>query len=545
MMAATIDDPTKDSADIAAVLNDRDLTVTKRFIQAARNGRPGNPARALKLLQVIATRRPAEGLFADAAGFEPQDRTHILAVAALERNVEQAAALLLLAGIEQQERQEVVRTFARQRQTSDVARLISYIKPDEGQPEEDRMRAAMVGRIILAEFAHGADGYGHGGRPAGDIVLLYVYLIGAGCGDEADGLLMAAFAGKWPAGLANAVAKEFDHFMPADDVLAEWARRCSEVEVMAELLTTLPHGRRQEARMAVVGDQWKPKYVLSLCQRLDKNGQSGAALELRRSTLSRPDPAQVAEAVAAWLQAKSDRDTLLREAAQGRRKPRTASEIGKLAELLQKELVTSDTDVCDRLRKLAPVDECSGCGRLRKPASMSECSAAELVKLLGEVAEGRRRDTGVKFAKQVASAARERRANSLKTVACYLSKLRQQNWKGSRTAANSMVDELVDGVWEARVLAPVGVLLLRKEATRKDGETVLRGYLNKENAISANDVVRVFRYTQLMEMQEDTFIQGLAQATVGRWRPARRNEAASALRDAGLSEVADQVRARR
>jgi hypothetical protein len=532
LILTSADDLTRDSADIAAVLEDRDLTRTKRFIQAARTGTPANPARALKLLRMIATRRPAEELFTDAAGFIAQDRTYILVVAALERDVEQAAAILLLDGIGQNERQEVAGTFARQRLTSDVAQLISHIRVAGRRSKADKKQADAIVETILSEFTRGVDNPGHGGRPAQDVALLYVQLIGEGSGSEANALLTMVFKKRWQTGLAVELAREFDHFMPGTDVLAEWARRNSSgdiVRVMAELLIRASESSRRQARMTEVGDHWKPKIVVHLCQHLKDGGQVGAVSELRRNTLSRLDLSQVAEAVAAWWGTIGDREALLKEAVHGRQGPRTVDEVGDLARALELELLPGDAEVCDRLRRLAPVDGCSG---------------DDLVKLLSEVAEGRRRDAGAKFAERMALAAEERRV-AVQALVHYLTSLRRATWKSSQTAAKSMVDELIDGACEAEVVAPVGALLLGDKTTRKDGETVLRGYLNKESSISADDVATIFSCMQEMGMDGDAFVQGLAQATVGRWRPARRNEAAAALRDAGITEPAGQVLARR
>lgn len=532
MPATNTDGLTRDSADVAAILKDGDLAVTKRFVQAARTGTPANPARALKLLRLIATRRPTGVLFADAARFTAQDRTYILVVAALERDVEQAAAILLLDGIEQNEREEVASTFARQRLTSDVAQLVSRIRREPQPTEQARDQAGAIVRSILAEFTLGTENPGQGGRPPLDVALLYVQLIGEGCADDADRLLKQVFEKKWQSGFAVEMAAQFGHFMPSEDVVAGWALRSpsdSTPKVMADLLLKDPASSRRPDRMTQVGDQWRPNAVLHLCQRLKEGGQAAAAAELRRNTLSRPDLTQVAKAIAAWWGTTGDRDALLREAVHDRRGPRTVDDVDELAKSLNMRLSPSDLDVCDRLRKLAPVDRCSG---------------EDLVRLLYEVSESQRRDAGAKFAGRMALAAKEGRV-SIKALVAYLTGLRRAAWKGSQTAAKSMVDELIDDAGEARVVAPVGAHLLGDKTTRKDGETVLRGYLNKETAISAEDVVSTFVCLREMRMEGDAYVQGLAQATVGRWRPARRNEAAAALRDAGLTDLAQQVLARR
>ncbi|WP_370355395.1 hypothetical protein [Catenulispora sp. EB89] len=479
---------------------------------------------------MIATKRPVEGLFADASGFGTKDRTYILAVAALERDVDQAAAILL-SGRDQDADEVVAGTFARQRLTSDIAQLIGSIRPYDWQTEEDQKNATSLIETILSEFARGTHEFADGGRQTFDIALVYVHLIGAGCDAEADKLLTKVFVEPWRAGLAVELDEEFDHYVPGNDVVGDWAGKRlspSAVQVMAELLTTARPSRRRQARIDDIVDNWRPKSAVKLCDELEKRGQARDAAMIRERVVSRPDLGQVAEAVAVWwgrLPGARSRELLLDAAVQGRGGPRSVVEIRSLAERLENDELLPKA-AGDKLRKHALVDGCAG---------------DDLTELLFSIAAKQRPDAAEKFARRMAVAAKDRQVKT-RSVVCYIRSLRQaRSQKGSQTAANLMINELVGDARMARVVAPVGAVLLRDEATEKDGRSILQRYLNRHNAISDKDVVSVFRFLAVMGMLDAEFVQGLAGATVGRWPATRRREAAFALRDAGMLDLAREV----
>lgn len=541
----------KDSADIAEILSDSDLSIVRDRIRASREEDPPNPARALRLLDLIGQHRRVEGLIGDAARFDDdRDAAQILGVAALEREVGEAAEILLAkwpSGLAD----AVVRTFARQRPTRHVAQLIRHLKQQKQDRQQD---AAGIINAVLDEFAFGDAGFRDGGhntpgRPIRDIELVHIHLTAERCGEEANGLLDRVFQDSRRPGFAYDLWREFAHDAPRSDVLTSWALATvrSEgsdtpaVRVVRELLELGgPQAHDVSARgqtdhlIVSVGEYWPSKPLVRLCVHLTQDGYGDTAAAIRRRVARRASLWQVAEMIELWSRTPELADSLeslLDDAVNATSttlEPRTVAEIDELAEAVTEEC-KSHTE-SNQLRRQAAL-------------GVNKRDGADIAHLLGSLNDAMRRRVSPQVAKRLALAAK---ANDVTptAVANYIRCLRHQNRAGSRQAADYARDALTSvSASEPSVVGQVGVHLAHDAKTKGDALEILKRYLSNHAVASARDVVLVFQIVDQEQMPDDfrSEITDLARTTVGRWPPVRRREAAHELRRAGLTERADQV----
>lgn len=514
----------KDSADIAEILADPDLSITRERIRVSRENEPCNPARALRLLDLVGLVRPVQGLIEDAAQFDDRDTAQILGVAALERPIAEAMDIML-ADAPEEPIGDVVRTFARQRRTNHVAHLIKLLKRVE---PERRTKAAKIIKEVLNEFAVGDAGHG---RPSRDIQLVHVHLMADQYRAEANGLLDLVFREERP-GFAVALDDDFAHDAPHNTVLDDWALAMVKgeelyprvIRVVGELLWG---GRRTERLIATIGDHWPATALAQQCADLVDRDCRDACDAIRTRAVRRDKLRDVAQVIHAWWrhpQLNGYREALLDDAVN----TLTPARVATLADCVNEEFNSRDTADLLRLRAALGVDGRGG---------------ADLAELLGALDESARRKAGSQVARRLASAAKASTVPPA-TVAGYIRALRKDSMSGSRQAADDARDALTSiATSDPSVVACVGENLIQDDATKDDALVILRRYLTNHAVAAPEDVVAVFRVLDRAG-QSDVVREGvtdLAEITVGRWPPVRRREAAHALRDAGLPERAEQV----
>jgi len=281
-----------------------------------------DPGHALKILNAIGVLRAADNLVAEARSFQEWDRELILAGAALQRDVIQAAALLIElghqpagSGIDERATAraigtEIIAEVARQRLAVECTQLVSILLAESGHPEHGRWATSLadllVQRFALGDGAPSSDAESpvlnkRLGRPERDIVLFYASLGSAGHQRLADRLLDLTLRAENRPGAVTRLAQEFEHFIPRRDVPAAWLARAagnleskdSAITVATELLTApdpLPG-----PIIATIADTWTAKAIVRLCTSLDSVKAVEAILDgwgqvlrcgLRRSSTS-------------------------------------------------------------------------------------------------------------------------------------------------------------------------------------------------------------------------------------------------------------------
>lgn len=547
---ADIDGNVEDSHDdLEEILRDSDLSLTRERIRTVREGEPSDPARALRLLDLVGRFRPVDRIIEDAGLFDERDAGQILGVAAIERSIPDAAEIMLAKWGSRLAR-DVVRTFARQRRTNDVAELITLLKRQEQTRQAD---AVDIISVILNEFAGGdtdaRDG-GHDarGRPVRDIALVHVHLVAAQCPEEAKGLLDRVFRTPWRPGFAYELDVDFTHDAPRGAVLDRWALATvsrgpffSVIPVVGELLQMLgrpPHDPsttdRMERLITSVGDQWPPNPLVALCVDLIKRDYGPISDRIRVRAARREDLWRVTELINVWWQEselEATRVALLDEVVNAQLPTwpaRTAAQVDTLAEHLTREFGAQP--IADLLR-------------LRAALGVVGRTGTEIAELLGTLNDVVRRKAGPQVASGLALATKKGDVPTT-TVAEYIRSLRSQNKRGSRQAADDARDALTSiAASEPGVVARVSADLMGHDSTKNDGLTILTRYLTNHAMASAQDVVSVFHILD-RDRQPDGFrdqITDLARVTVGRWPPVRRREAAHELHKAGLVQRAEQV----
>lgn len=524
---------TRDSADIAAILADGDLSITQQWIKIARRRRPENPARALRLLHLIGVWRPVDRLIEDAERFDGRDAAQILSVAALHRSIPDTAAILL-AKWPSQLATEVARTFARQRLTIDVAEIIAFLKTRHA----DRKEAAGIVDTMLNEIAWGGDVPGGSGRTIRDVELIHVHLVAGRRPDEARQLLTRVLSRRWDLGFAYALAMEFNHDAPQRNVLGDWARETVETRksdsVAIAVMRDLIHGCGAldgiQARrlIADVGGTWPAEPLARLCVGLLGCDCHDRVVAIYRSAARRPELFEVALVIKeCWASSALGgvREELLRAAVVGSAThpvPLTVDQVNELAKLVA-EFDTPEAP--NQIRNLVRLDGCRG---------------ADLADLLEARTGKRRRAGGLDLARRLAEAAKAGTVDAT-AVAGYIGSLRDRSWPEARQAADDAVNELT-GIAHSSpgVVADVAVHLFCEDRTRKDAEAFLRRYLLNHGVVSAADLVTLVGRVRGTELGRRALVDALRE-TVRRWPPSRRREAIDRLRKAGFGHEADQI----
>ncbi|MFL6117964.1 MAG: hypothetical protein ACJ786_42410 [Catenulispora sp.] len=496
-----------------------------------------DPGHALKILNAIGVLRAAENLVAEARSFQEWDRELILAGAALQRDVAQAAALLIElwhqpdhpGGDDHATARvigtEIIAEVARQRIAVECTQLIGILLAEAADPEHGRW-ATSLADLLVQRFALG-DGplpaaragarqplaAKRLGRPERDIVLFYAALSGAGHRAQADRLLDLTLRAENRPGAVTRLALEFEHFVPRRDVPARWLARAvgdlqskdSAIAVATELLAApdpLP-----EAVIATIAETWTPKAIVQLCGGL----RAGEAVEAILDRVGGGPPMRAAEVLDEWWQKAAPEVglRLLLDAVTGatRRDPRPLPELRDIAEDLGAWLRT-------RLLRRAAV----GVGN--RPG-------ADLVELLWMIEQEKaRREAAFEAADCLAQDAEPR------VVIDYVSALHARGSAEARRIIDIVRDALTDR-WPCRsaVIAEVAAGLWERPETREYGEQLLKQHLRNQRAITGRDVVIVLE--KLRRLPEpamtDAERRQLLHDTVALWSAVHLDDAWTAL----------------
>jgi hypothetical protein len=510
-----------------------------RLLRSLRDPDIGDdPGLALKILNAIGVLRDAGNLVAEARSFQEWDRELILAGAALQRDVTQAAALLIELwqqadggsadehAIAEGIGKEIIAEIARQRLALECTQLVSTLLAESRHPEHGGW-ATDLADMLVQRFALG-DGVppsGRGqpglskrlGRPERDIVLFYASLGSAGHQAQADRLLDLTLRAENGPGAVTRLAKEFEHFVPGRDVPASWLARAADnlkskdsaITVATELLTApdpLP-----AAVIATIAANWTAKSLVRLCAGLWEEKAVRAILE----RVGTGPPARAAEVVDEWWQ-KSAPDAglqLLLDAVTGadRPDPRELSELKHIANDLSKPGTPA---LRTRLLRRAVV-----CVRDRP--------GRDLVELLWMIDDERaRREAAFEAADCLARDAEP------EVVIDYVTALHGRGTAEARRIVDIVRDALTDRrPCRSAAIAEVAAGLWQRPATREYGEQLLKQHLRNEHAITGRDVVTVLeRLRRLPEpVMTDAERRQLLHDTVALWSAVHLDEAWTAL----------------
>ena len=505
-----------------------------------------DPGHAVKILNRIGVLRDAENLLADARSFQEWDRELILAGAALQRDVAQAAALLVglwhqpdgADGDDHAMAQvigtEIIAEVARQRIAVECTQLVGILLAEAADPEHGPWAASLVD-LLVERFALG-DGPPPAaravpaaaaarqplaperlGRPERDIVLFYAALVGAGHRTHADRLLDLTLRAENRPGAVTKLAQEFEHFVPRRDVPARWLARAardlqskdSAIAVATELLAApdpLP-----EAVIATIAESWTPKAIVQLCGGL----REGKAVEAILDRVGGGPAARAAEVVDEWWQKAAPEAglRLLLDAVTGanRTDPRKVSELRDIAKDLGKPAT-------GRLRTRL----------LRRAAvGVGNRPGADLVELLWMIdGEKARREAAFEAADCLAQDAEP------PVVIDYVAALHARGTAEARRIIDIVRDALTDH-WPCRsaAIAEVATGLWERPATREYGEQLLKQFLRNQRAITGRDVVIVLE--KLRRLPEPAMTDAerhqLLHDTVALWSAVHLDDAWTAL----------------
>lgn len=488
---------------------------TSRLLELVRSLRDpavgDDPGHAVRLLNAIGVLRDAGNLVAEARSFQVWDRELILAGAALQRDVTQAAALLIELWHQPDHHdartspralgKAIVAEIARQRIAVECAQLIGILLAESSNAEHGEWAESLVG-MLVKRFALGdgdADGArdgagdadgprpsgegrpvqaGRHGRPERDIVLFYTSLKSAGHEEQANRLLDLTLRAETRADRLRNLARELEHFVPGHGVLPIWLGSAagsdldSVITVAAALLTE--QGPLPEAVVAVVAGFWSGKTITTLCGTLHEDRAAVAILE----RVGEGPPTRAAEVVHEWRQTSASEAVVQGrlDAVIGAAKPDPAP-LSQLKDIVR-ILGGWDGATLLRTRFLQ-----------RAAVSVRNRSGADLVELLWMIDDERaRREAAFEAADRLAECA------APDVVIHYVGALHELGTVEARRVIDLVRDALTDRrPCDADAIAEIGTGLWRHQATREYGEQLLKQHLRNEHAIRGADVVTVLR----------------------------------------------------
>lgn len=540
----------------------RPLPDVVRRMQARRTGSRPRPASAMRILETFAERRSIDDLLqlepvnGNSGHFDPLDAAAILALAALKRDVRDAAQLTVrrweiecaAASADPSPptplTDSIIHDVTAQRTVKDVADFVLACCGDGRQALIDKIIGAFAGR--------------DSGRSNFDKALLYLALKDRDRPGEASALLsrivkQAAAPGRDPLPERQGIVAAFAHLSPQDPIvgrlLETWASSISTeddaIRTAADLLIEDPAGAEPLARR--IGREWKPVHLVKICEILSKE-QESLYQRVRGYAAERPDTDALYEIIREWhLSAVLSGE--LMELLAGivspgpADRPRAISFLTELRETLDRRNVHAECGVMLQIAVALHVYGRTG---------------AEVAELLGRV-----RGRGDK--RRAAREVNRRLAQGLfagvidaDTVLDYFTGL--QRLPAARALIYSAVRELAEPAPDvaprtmAAAVAEVAVRLYRTGTLDVQAFDLLERFLENEQFVGATAVVEVSRHVAdtahgtgpadvtSRRMGEDPRWEALLSSTVGRWAEVRRREAAvSMLYDAGLPEDGNAI----
>lgn len=524
-------------------------------IQAIRQGIPGDlepqPATAMRILQTFALRRPIRDLLrlppetGEAGGFEPLDARAVLALAALTRPVEEAAALAIeqwkveFSPAETQPRltDGIVHDVTAQRTVQEVAVFIRECRRNGS--------ADLVSKVLNAFVMTTS------GRTNLDKAFLCIALRGERCAEDAAELLGLALrqagVGTPPRAVADSVDQvgvvgALRHLSPSEPIVEEWieqemavARRGPEtVALVADLLVGEPDGGRKLAEH--VGRTWKPRRLIDLCESLAKRSDECLTL-VRGYVAARPDKDFLADIIPLWYRS---------EALTGTLKDLLADIVAGGADRSSgPRLIGFLDDLCQTLENDKAPDKCREELRVAVAAHVSGRTGAQVASLLGQVSHGAQRRAAQAVNERLTARLLAREIDGAEFVE-YVSGLQVLTegsaltfWALRELSDPTASDHAPEGT--ASVVGDIAALLYAK-GLADIAFDLLERCLENEQWLDAEDVAGIVGRVRPGAMPHDERWASLLSATVGRWAEARRrDEVAAALRRQSFEQDAEAV----
>lgn len=524
-------------------------------IQAIREGIPSDlepqPATAMQILQAFAFRRPIRDLLrlqpetGEAGGFAPLDARAVLALAALTRPVEEAAALAIeqwkmesaQAGTQSRLTDGIVHDVTAQRTVQEVAVFIRECRHNGP--------ADLVSKILNAFVVTTS------GRTNLDKAFLCIALRGERCAADAAELLGLALrhAGaqappRAVAGYVNrvGVVGALRHFSPSEEIVEEWieqemavARREPEtVALVADLLADEPDGARKLAEH--VGRTWKPRRLIDLCENLVKRSDECFTL-VRGYAAARPDKDSLTDIILIWHRSEALTGTLKDLLADIVAGGADRSSGPRPIDFLE--------DLCQTLENDKAPDKCREELGVAIAAHVSGRTGAQVASLLDQVGRG-----GLRRAAQA--------VNERLTARLLAGEIDGAEFVEYVSGLHELAEGSALTFWALRELsdptasdrAPEGTALvvgdiaarLYAKGLADIGFDLLERCLENEQWLDAEDVVGIVGRVRLGEMPQDERWTSLLSATVGRWAETRRrDEVVAALRRQSFETDAEAV----
>jgi hypothetical protein len=553
-----------------------------RRMEALRRGGEGEAglyfaALAARALQTFALRRPLADLLrlepdgrGDTDHFHPVDATAILALAALTRDVEQAAELAIHHWLHERKHGSgptpltdgIVHDVTAQRTVPETAVFIRTCR---------RTGQHVLVRKTLEAFVSEASG-----RTNLDKALLYLTLDtdlkAERCAPEAAMLLELVLRGA-AAESRNHTGDEkggrvgiigaLNHLSPSGKIVERWAdlgidereadqgteetggqekeagefsdRRMETIELVAELLLGEPEGTQGLAEH--IGRAWVPSALRDLCERLVGSPNSRFDTILR-SAAARTDSDQLSTIISTWQQS----DTLS----------------GTLAALLD-ELVAAgpdgsggprpikDLDRLDRaLRNDRAPQECRKMLRVAVAQHVAGRTGGQTARQLGQIEDRRDLKHAAAVVNQRLTARLVAGETGAEALVDYLKELRKSPRRSSALtfwALRALTDATAsESALKGEVIGAVAVRLYA-EGLGQVAFDLLERYLENEQAATPQGAVDlVDQVAGSMTMAGDPRWESLLSATVGRWAEAeRRDDILDNLRAQRLSSAYETI----
>lgn len=507
------------------------------------------PAAAMRILHTFAKRRRTEDLLnlqpetGGAGGFTPLDAQAVVTLAALTRDVEEAATLAIKQWeIEQREIKQREMTAEQGATVSGLASSIVHDVTAQRTVREvavfirecQRKEATGLVSLILKAFVKSTSG-----RTNLDKAFLYIALRGEGCASEADELLGLALGPADDEAPSASAADSLDrvgfvsalrHLSPSEMIVERWIERemsvpereLNPVTLVSGLLTDEPDEGKRLAKHA--GDQWGARRLIDLCKILASSSSPHLTL-VRGYAAARQDMAFLAELIPLWSEAEALagtlRDLLADIIAGGQDHSADPRSIGFLNGLQRKLENDSAPDKCRREMRVAVAAHVYG------------RSGAEIALLLGKVGRRdlRRAAQGVNERLTARLLAGKAEAAVFVDYVIGLQKLPEASsltfWALRELSDPTASDHALEGA--ASIVGDIAGLLYAKK--RADtGFDLLERCLENEQWLEPDDAANIVerlrsgKIPKDEQMPEDERWTPLLSATMGRWADTRRRE---------------------